>query len=238
MQLNSENKQFDFVKGEIILMNKPLNWTSFDVVNKIRGLISIVTGIKKIKIGHAGTLDPLATGLLILCTGKFTKRIEEFQDLDKEYTGTFTLGATTPSFDLETQIDKTYETKHIDSKLITGATKKFIGTFEQMPPIFSAKKIKGKKAYELAREGKKVDIKPKVITIDEFDITNIDMPLIGFKVICHKGTYIRSLAYDFGKELESGAHLSELCRTRIGTHKIEDAYSIEDIELILRGLTK
>jgi len=229
MQLYLKNKQLDFLKGEVIPVNKPYKWTSFDVVNKIRTLIKFAGGIK-IKIGHAGTLDPLATGLLILCTGKLTKKIKEFQDMEKEYTGTITLGATTPSFDLETEIDEIFDISHINAQQIIKATKNFIGNIQQIPPCFSAKKINGKKAYEYARKKEKIILEPRNVTISKFEITNIDLPNVDFKVICSKGTYIRSLAYDFGKSLTSGAYLSSLCRIRIGNIKLEDAFEIKDIK--------
>ncbi|MCD4747579.1 MAG: tRNA pseudouridine(55) synthase TruB [Bacteroidales bacterium] len=222
--------QFDFKNGEVFLINKPYKFTSFKVVKIIRFNIKQYAGIKKIKIGHAGTLDPLATGLLILCTGKFTKRIEEFQGLEKEYTGTFTLGSTTPSYDLETEINQTYDISNINAELLYSATKQFTGTFEQTPPIFSAIKIKGKRAYEYARDDEYIKIKPKKVTIHKFELTKIDLPEVEFKVVCSKGTYIRSLAYDFGKTLNCGAHLSSLCRTRIGKYKLSEAYEIDELE--------
>jgi tRNA pseudouridine55 synthase len=199
---------FDFQAGEVLLFDKPIGWTSFDVVNKVRYLIRSHLGIKKIKVGHAGTLDPLATGLLILCTGKFTKRIQEFQDQDKEYTGTFFLGATTPSFDKETEIDKTYNISHITDDKILNAAKQLTGDIEQIPPLFSAIKIKGKRAYDYARKNKDVKLNPRKVSINEFEITGIDLPKIYFRVSCSKGTYIRSLARDFGEALNAGAYLT------------------------------
>ncbi len=218
----------DYKNGKVLLIDKPLEWTSFQVVNKIRWEIKQKFNLKKIKVGHAGTLDPLATGLLILCTGKFTKRIDEYQAQKKEYTGTFTIGATTPSYDLETEINETFATDHIDNDSIYAATQQFIGTIEQKPPIFSAIKKDGKRLYELARAGETTEIKPRKVTISEFEITNIALPKIDFKVVCSKGTYIRSLAYDFGKALNSGAHLSALRRTKIGDFNVSDASTIED----------
>ncbi|AMC11584.1 pseudouridine synthase [Lutibacter profundi] len=218
----------DFKNGQVLLIDKPLKWTSFQVVNKLRWHIRKQFNLKKIKVGHAGTLDPLATGLLIICTGKFTKKISEYQGQEKEYTGEITLGATTPSYDLETEINATFSTKHITEELINNTAKKFIGNLEQKPPIFSALKKDGKRLYELAREGKTVEIKLRKITISAFEITKIDLPIINFRVVCSKGTYIRSLAYDFGKALNSGAHLSALRRTKIGNFNVENSQGIEE----------
>ncbi len=220
----------DYKDGQIILIDKPLQWTSFQVVNKLRWLIRKNFGIKKIKVGHAGTLDPLASGLLVICTGKFTKRIPEFQGQEKEYTGTITLGATTPSYDLETAIDQTFSTDHITEKSIQDATSQFIGEIEQYPPIFSALKKDGKRLYEYAREGEAVEVKARKITIDQFKITRIALPEVDFKVVCSKGTYIRSLAHDFGKTLQSGAHLTALRRTKIGAFSVENATTILSFE--------
>lgn len=216
----------DFLHGQVLLIDKPLEWTSFQAVNKIRWHIKKKFGLKKIKVGHAGTLDPLATGLLIICTGKETKNIATYQGLVKEYTGTFTLGSTTPSYDLETAIDKTYPTEHITEEILTKATRNFIGEINQKPPLFSAIKKDGKRMYELARKGETVEIDSRKISISEFNLTTIKMPQIDFQVVCSKGTYIRSLANDFGKVLNSGAHLSALRRTKIGEFSIEDALSI------------
>lgn len=220
----------DFQNGKVLLLDKPLEWTSFQMVNKIRWIIKKQFGIKKIKVGHAGTLDPLASGLLIICTGKFTKKIDEFQAQEKEYTGAFTLGATTPSYDLETEPDQFFDISNISEAQIIEASKKFIGTVQQQPPIFSALKKEGKKLYEFARKGQEVDIPFRDITISEFEITRIDLPEIDFRVVCSKGTYIRSLAHDFGKALENGAHLSALRRTRIGDFSVENAIAIEDFQ--------
>ena len=217
----------DFKDGQVLLIDKPLNWTSFQVVNKLRWNIKQQFGIKKIKVGHAGTLDPLATGLLIICTGKQTKEIHVYQGQIKEYTGTITLGATTPSYDLETEVDQTYATDHITEELIKETTAQFIGDIQQKPPIFSAIKKEGKRLYELARKGETTEIKARTVTISEFEITNIDFPKVDFRVVCSKGTYIRSLAFDFGKALNSGAHLSTLRRTKIGDFSVEKANSIE-----------
>ena len=226
--MNAMKEQF--LNGEIILIDKPLGWTSFQVVNKIRWLIRSTFGIKKIKVGHAGTLDPLASGLLILCTGKMTKSIEQFMGQEKEYTGTFTLGATTPSYDLETEIDHTFPTDHITEELLQTTLDQFIGTIDQYPPVFSALKKDGKRLYEFAREGVEVEIPTRKVTIRSFELTQKAIPKVDFKVICSKGTYIRSLANDYGKALNSGAHLSALRRTRIGKFNIEQAVSIEDFE--------
>jgi tRNA pseudouridine55 synthase len=213
----------DYKNGQVLLIDKPLEWTSFQVVNKLRWHIRRCFNIKKIKVGHAGTLDPLATGLLIICTGKFTKKIEEYQGQIKEYTGEITLGATTPSYDLETAIDNTFPVSHITAELINTTTKKFIGEIDQKPPIFSAIKKDGKRLYELAREGKTTIIKSRKITISSFEITKIALPKVNFSVVCSKGTYIRSLASDFGKALNSGAHLSGLRRTKIGDFNVVGA---------------
>lgn len=219
--------------GQVLLFDKPLNWTSFQVVNKVRWLIKQKYSLKKIKVGHAGTLDPLATGLILLCTGKATKTIEGLMGQTKIYSGEFTLGATTPSYDMETEIDKTFPIDHIDDKLIKQALSQFQGEIMQRPPIFSALKKEGKRLYEFARKGEDVDIPERKVQIDSFEITDQDLPKLKFRVKCSKGTYIRSLAYDFGKALESGAYLSELRRTQIGDYKIENALSIEDFEKLL-----
>lgn len=217
----------DFKNGQVLLIDKPLTWTSFQVVNKLRWHIKQRFKIKKIKVGHAGTLDPLATGLLIICTGKQTKEIHIYQGQIKEYTGTFTIGATTPSYDLETEINETFSTDHISEDLLKETTQQFIGDIQQKPPIFSAIKKDGKRLYELARKGETTEIKARTVSISEFEITNIDGNKVDFRVVCSKGTYIRSLAYDFGKALNSGAHLSTLRRTKIGNFSVENATSIE-----------
>ncbi len=223
----------DYKEGQVILIDKPLEWTSFQAVNKVRWLIRKTFNLKKIKVGHAGTLDPLASGLLIICSGKFTKRIDSFQAQEKEYTGTFTLGATTPSYDLETEIDQTFDISKITSEDIQTATKQFLGEIKQQPPVFSALKKDGKRLYEYARSGEEVEIAYRNITISEFEITKIELPLVSFRVVCSKGTYIRSLANDFGKALNNGAHLSTLRRTRIGAFSVENAVSIEQFEASL-----
>jgi tRNA pseudouridine55 synthase len=215
----------DFLNGQLLLIDKPLGWSSFQAVNKLKWAIRKKFELKKIKIGHAGTLDPLATGLLLICTGKFTKTINELQGQAKEYTGTITLGATTPSYDLETEIDQNYPTQHISEEKINKVKAKFLGTVEQTPPIFSALKKDGKRLYEYAREGKQVEIKKRIVTISEFEITSIQMPKVKFRVVCSKGTYIRSLAHDFGKMLDSGGHLTELRRTKIGDYNVNKAVS-------------
>ncbi len=218
----------DFKNGQVLLIDKPLTWSSFQAVNKLRWHIKQRFKIKKIKVGHAGTLDPLATGLLIICTGKQTKEIHTYQGQIKEYIGVFTLGATTPSYDLETEIDQIFSTEHITEKLLKETTKQFVGDIQQKPPIFSAIKKDGKRLYELARKGETTEIKPRTITVSQFEITKIDLPDVEVKIVCSKGTYIRSLAYDFGKALNSGAHLSALRRTKIGNFSVENASSIED----------
>tara|TARA_R110002012_G_scaffold312248_1_gene522626 strand:- start:195692 stop:196387 length:696 start_codon:yes stop_codon:yes gene_type:complete len=217
----------NFQAGQILLIDKPLHWTSFQAVNKLRWEIRHAFNIKKIKVGHAGTLDPLATGLLIICTGKMTKQINIYQGQDKEYTGTIVLGGTTPSYDLETEIDKTFPTEHITEDLIHQATKQFIGEIDQFPPVFSAIKKEGKRLYEFARAGEDVEISSRRIQISTFEITKIDGLNVAFRVVCSKGTYIRSLAHDFGKALNSGAHLSVLRRTKIGDFHVDDALSPE-----------
>jgi tRNA pseudouridine55 synthase len=218
----------DFKDGQVLLIDKPLTWSSFQAVNKLRWHIKQRFKIKKIKVGHAGTLDPLATGLLIICTGKQTKEIHTYQGQIKEYIGVFTLGATTPSYDLETEIDQIFSTEHITEKLLKETTKQFVGDIQQTPPIFSAIKKDGKRLYELARKGETTEIKARTVTVSHFEITKIDLPNMEVKIVCSKGTYIRSLAYDFGKALNSGAHLSALRRTKIGNFSVENASSIED----------
>ena len=226
----------DYLSGQVLLIDKPLNWTSFQVVNKLRWEIRQAFNIKKIKVGHAGTLDPLATGLLVICTGKMTKQIDTFQGQIKEYTGTLVLGSTTPSFDLETKINETFPTEHISEDLIHNTTDQFIGEIQQFPPVFSALKKDGKRLYEFARAGEHVDIPSRTVNISIFEITQIDTSTtlstdsinLDFRVVCSKGTYIRSLANDFGKALNSGAHLAALRRTKIGAFDVTNASSIED----------
>lgn len=217
----------DFVAGEILLIDKPLTWTSFQAVNKIRHHLKRKTGVKKIKVGHAGTLDPLATGLLIICTGKKTKEIDSLMGLDKTYTGTIRLGATTPSFDLETEINQTFELNHVSEEMLVVAAKHLTGEYDQMPPVFSAKRVDGKRAYDLARAGKDVNLKPKKILVSEFLITSFALPDVHFKITCSKGTYIRSIANDFGHILKCGGHLTALRRTAIGEFLVENALTPE-----------
>ena len=224
-----ENEQY-FLDGQILLINKPLGWTSFDVVKKIKNLIRTKYSLKKIKVGHAGTLDPLANGLLIVCTGKFTKRISELQGQAKVYTGDITLGGTTPSYDLETEINAEFETNHISETLIKETTAQFIGEIGQKPPIFSALKRGGERLYEKARRGDSFEIEPRKVSVHSFDIKTIEMPKVSFEIKCSKGTYIRSIANDFGAALNSGAHLSKLCRTGIGDYQLVDAIDVSDFE--------
>ena len=221
----------DFLNGQIILIDKPITWSSFQAVNKLKYILKRKYDLpKKFKIGHAGTLDPLATGLLIICTGKFTKSINEIQAQTKEYTGTITVGATTPSYDLETDVDFTFPTEHISNALILETTKQFIGEINQKPPVFSAIKKDGKRLYELARAGEEVEIAFRKTTIYEFEITRIELPEIDFRIACSKGTYIRSIAFDFGKALQSGGHLTKLRRTKIGDYLVENGISPDKFE--------
>ena len=218
----------NFKEGEVLYFDKPLKWTSFAVVNKIRYHICRKLGVKKLKVGHAGTLDPLATGVMIICTGKATKRIEEFQYHTKEYVATLQLGATTPSYDLEKEIDATYPTEHITRELVEETLKRFIGSIEQIPPAFSACKIDGERAYDLARKGEEVNLKPKTLVLDEIELLECNLPEIKIMVVCSKGTYIRALARDLGEALNSGAHLIGLVRTCVGEVKLEDCMQVED----------
>jgi len=218
----------DFLEGEILYFDKPLHWTSFDLVSKIRIKISRSLRIKKIKVGHAGTLDPLATGVMIICTGKATKRIEELQYHSKEYIATMRFGATTPSFDLETEIDKTYETGHITRAMIESVLRRFTGSIEQIPPTFSACKIEGNRAYRLARKGMEVELKPKPLVIDEIELLSFNEDVLTLRIVCSKGTYIRALARDIGYALQSGAHLIALQRTRIGDVTLDKCLSVNE----------
>ena len=220
----------DFLAGEVLYFNKPLKWTSFDLVNKFRYKLSRKLGVKKIKVGHAGTLDPLATGVMILCTGKATKRIDEFQYQTKEYVATLKLGETTPSFDLEKEVDAVYPTEHITRELVEETLKRFIGKIEQVPPVFSACKIEGKRAYELARKGEEVPLKAKTLVIDEIELLECALPVVKIRVVCSKGTYIRALARDIGEALHSGAHLIALERTRIGDITLDCCLNPEEID--------
>ncbi len=224
----------NIIEGEILLVNKPYRWTSFDVIGSLRGLMKHLLGGKKIKVGHAGTLDPLATGLLIVCTGKATKRIEEFKDFDKEYTGTFVLGATTLSYDMEKEINEIFPTVHITPDMIHEAAKNLSGDIMQIPPMFSAIKVDGKRAYESARKDKDLGLAARPVSVPVFEITRIEMPEVDFRIVCSKGTYIRALARDFGQALQSGAYMSGLCRTRVGPHRLNDAYEVEELKEILR----
>ncbi|MBZ9631050.1 tRNA pseudouridine(55) synthase TruB [Salegentibacter sp. LM13S] len=223
----------DFKNGQILVFDKPLEWTSFQLVNKVRWLIRKSCGIKKIKVGHAGTLDPLATGVLVICTGKFTKKIPELQGTKKEYTGTFTLGATTPSYDMETEVDKTFETSHIAEENLDGAALQLTGEIQQTPPVFSALKKDGKRLYEYARKGEDVKLESRPVTIHEFEVEAPRFPEVDFRIVCSKGTYIRSMANDFGIALGSGAYLSSLKRTRVGEFVIDDALDLPSFEKLL-----
>lgn len=217
---------FDFLAGEMLLIDKPQGWTSFDVVNKLRNKLRALTGVKNIKVGHAGTLDPMATGLLIVCTGKATRQIETYQNLPKKYTGTFILGATTPSYDAETEVEEHFPTDHILSEDLERARLQFIGPIQQVPPIFSAIKVDGKPLYKKARKGETITIEPRAVHIEHFSLTRVEIPQIDFEVHCSKGTYIRSLAFDFGKALHSGAYLGSLCRTAIGDYQLDHAWNL------------
>ena len=228
--LNFPETAEEFLSGQIFLIDKPIGWTSFDLVKKVKNLIRTKYNLKKIKVGHAGTLDPLATGLLIICTGKFTKRISKIQGQTKVYTGEITLGGTTPSYDLETEVDARYEISHITKRLIQDTILQFTGEIDQKPPIFSALKRGGERLYEKARRGEKIEIEARKINIHSFGITAIEMPIISFEIMCGKGTYIRSIAHDFGIALGSGAHLSKLCRTAIGDYRLQNAVDIISFE--------
>ena len=229
-------KTFQFLEGEVLLINKPLHWTSFQLVNKLRWLIKKKLGIKKIKVGHAGTLDPLASGLMIICTGKKTKEISQHQAAEKEYIAMLKLGATTPSYDGETEENYFYPTKHISKELIISVCNRFVGEIEQVPPIFSAIKVKGKKLYESARKGNKVEIKPRIIRINELEVINMELPYIKLRVSCSKGTYIRSLANDIGKAMNTGAWLCELQRTKIGSKTLKNAIDINDFQHMMKSI--
>jgi tRNA pseudouridine55 synthase len=222
-------QMFDFQQGEVLLLNKPYTWTSFDLVKKVRNLVRIK------KVGHAGTLDPLATGLMIVCTGAKTKQIESLTGLDKTYTGSMRLGETTPSYDLETSVDARYPISHLTEAAIHEAVKLFLGPQEQVPPAHSAVKVDGKRAYQNARKGIEMILKPRVVNIMAFEITNIDLPRVSFSVQCSKGTYIRSLVHDFGKSLGSGAVLTELCRTAIGSYQLTDALELKNLEQLVKA---
>lgn len=220
----------DFKKGEILYFDKPYGWTSFGLVAKVRYALCKKLGVKKLKVGHAGTLDPLATGVLVLCTGKATKLIPELQAHTKEYVATIRLGATTPSFDLEKEIDAVYPTEHITQALVEETLKKFIGEIYQVPPVFSACKVNGDRAYDLARKGEAVELQPKLLAIDELELLRCELPEIEVRVVCSKGTYIRALARDIGEALNSGAHLTALRRTRVGTVRVEDCLQLDSFQ--------
>lgn len=221
--------EFNFLSGEALLINKPKGWTSFDIVNKLRNKLRQRLQVKNIKVGHAGTLDPMATGLLIVCTGKATRRIDAYQNLPKVYTGTMMLGAVTPSYDAETEVEETFPYQHINTELLEQVRLQFIGDIEQVPPMFSAIKVDGQPLYKKARKGEYIAIAPRPVHISKFELTRVELPEIDFEVHCSKGTYIRSLAYDFGKALQSGAYLSALCRTAIGPHRLQDAWELEQL---------
>lgn len=225
------NREFKFAEGELLLVNKPYQWTSFDVVGKLRNSFKPL----KLKVGHAGTLDPLATGLLVICTGKMTKQIDTFQAEEKEYTGTMILGATTPSYDMETEVDETFDISNLSDEQIRNACKQFIGDIQQYPPAHSAIKVDGERLYEKARRGEEVELKLRNVTISEFEITRIELPEVDFKVVCSKGTYIRSLVNDFGKALGNGAYLSKLTRTRSGHFKLDDAWEVMELVRVIRA---
>lgn len=227
----------DFLEGEVLFFNKPLHWTSFSLVNKVRWLISKHLKIKKIKVGHAGTLDPLASGVMILCTGKATKQIDTFQYQTKEYIATLELGATTPSFDLEKEIDARFPFEHITRQMIDERLQQFVGTIQQIPPVFSAVKVDGKRAYDYARQGEDVELKAKTLVIDELEVLDFALPVLKIRVVCSKGTYIRALARDIGLALDSGAHLTALERTRIGDCTLDQCINIEQFQEILNGLS-
>jgi tRNA pseudouridine55 synthase len=231
-ELHSKYKNFNFAEGELLLINKPYRWTSFDIVGKVRNAFKPL----KLKVGHAGTLDPLATGLLIVCTGKMTKQIDTFQAEEKEYTGTFTLGGTTPSYDMETEVDETFETVHLTEEMLKAACAQFTGEIQQYPPAHSAIKVNGERLYEKARRGEEVELKARTVTIKEFELTRIELPEVDFRVVCSKGTYIRSLAFDYGKAVNSGAYLSKLRRTRSGNFKVEDAWEVMELVNVIRDL--
>lgn len=220
----------NFIEGEIICINKPLNWTSFRVVNNVRARLCRRLRLKKLKVGHAGTLDPLASGVMIICTGRKTKQIESLQAHKKEYIAELTLGATTPSFDLETEIDALYPVEHINREMIEKCLLQFKGEIEQIPPVFSAVKVEGKRAYEFARKNEDIELKPKLLVIDTIELLSVDMPRITIRVVCSKGTYIRALARDIGKCLASGAHLTGLVRTRVGEYSLSDCLNIEQLD--------
>jgi len=230
------NKNTDFQEGQLLLFDKPLYWTSFDLVKKVKNIIRNTYGYKKIKVGHAGTLDPLASGLMIICTGKFTKKITDIQQSSKEYIAEFVLGKTTASYDLETEIDGNYPVDHIDEDGVQKALSHFEGEYDQVPPVFSAKNVKGKRAYDYARKGIKIEMKAQEVTFHELELLKFNNPLVEIRILCSKGTYIRSFARDLGLYLNSGAYLSALKRISIGNYKLNDAMDIRDFDLLLSSL--
>jgi tRNA pseudouridine55 synthase len=236
MIFNKTQTNIDFQAGKVILIDKPLEWTSFDIVNKIRYILRCKFYYKKIKVGHAGTLDPLATGLLIVCCGKMTKQIDTFQAQKKEYITTLKLGATTPSFDRETEEDATFDYEHITEQMVADIIPKFVGAIEQIPPIYSAKRVNGQKAYIAARKGTDIELKPQSIVINSIDILKYNLPYVQLKIDCSKGTYIRALARDIGTALNSGAYLTELRRTKIGDFCVKDAMEISEFEKNIENL--
>ena len=229
----SESRDFDFIRGEILVLNKPINWTSFDLVNKVRNMLCRLMKIKKLKIGHAGTLDPKATGVMVLCSGKFTKQIDEIQADEKEYIALLKIGATTPSFDLETEEDAFFETSHVTLEMVEQVLLQFIGSIEQVPPAFSAIKVDGKRAYKFARKGQDVVLKSKQLIIKEIELLKFEMPEIELRIVCSKGTYIRALARDIGLALNSGAYLTGLKRTRIGEYTIDQSFDLTELSEML-----
>ncbi len=230
-----ESKDFDFIQGEILVLNKPLDWTSFDLVQKVRNMLCRLMKIKKLKIGHAGTLDPKATGVMVLCSGKSTKQIDEIQADEKEYIATIKLGATTPSYDLETEENEHFETSHISKELVERTLLQFVGSIEQVPPAYSAIKVNGKRAYQFARKGKEIELKSKTLVIEEIELLRFDMPELELRIVCSKGTYIRALARDIGVKLNSGAYLTGLQRTRIGEYTLEQSLNLEELAEMLTG---
>lgn len=232
-----DEKRSVFEEGQVLLFDKPVYWTSFDLVNKVRLMIRNTFGLKKIKVGHAGTLDPLASGLMIICTGKATKTIDGFRDLDKEYVATFQLGETTPSFDQETETDNHYPTDHIDEQLVKEVLRSFIGEQKQLPPMYSAKLIQGKRAYEFARKGEEKELEPVTVFFREIELISFDMPRITVRLLCSKGTYVRSFARDLGQALKSGSYLSSLQRTAIGNYHVKNSYNIENFKEYIEGIS-
>jgi tRNA pseudouridine55 synthase len=230
---DKESKDFDFIRGEILVLNKPLDWTSFDLVNKVRNMLCRLMKLKKLKIGHAGTLDPKATGVMVLCSGKLTKKIDEIQADEKEYIALLKIGATTPSYDLETEENEQFPTEHITRDMIENVLRLFVGSIEQVPPAYSAIKVEGKRAYQFARKGTEIELKPKLLVIQEIELISVEMPVIELRIVCSKGTYIRALARDIGKALNSGAYLIGLKRTRIGKYSIDQCMDLAEFADVL-----